>query len=365
MRVLIFSNEYPPRGGGTGVVAQQFANGLSTQLGYKVEVLTSKFKNIERNSDVVVIHEIELVKKLWFYSYSKFDFSSYDLIILNDPISIVTAGMFFNKDLLSKSICMLHGSEPEYTLDDKSLGKILFNVKYFFRKAILGSKVTLAHSKYMKEKICSRSYYSSCRDKIMPFYFGFDDNIFNIDSKPYDYIGKHNLPEQAKILLTVSRLDIGKGYIEMLDLFESVTKCRPDFYWFIAGDGPYFEDFSTLIKEKGLNHRIHLLGKVERQKLSSFYVSADVFLLLSNYKESFGLVYTEAQCCGTATIGRNTYGVVEAIEHGVSGFLVDDNSTTAKIIINEDYNNLRKVDIVNNAKRFSLSEVIRKFESLL
>ena len=52
--------------------------------------------------------------------------------------------------------------------------------------------------------------------------------------------------------------------------------------------------------------------------------AARALLHLINFAEPFGLSVIEAMACGTPVIARNRGSMAELIEHGVTGFLVDD-----------------------------------------
>jgi glycosyltransferase involved in cell wall biosynthesis len=52
--------------------------------------------------------------------------------------------------------------------------------------------------------------------------------------------------------------------------------------------------------------------------------AARALLHLINFDEPFGLSVIEAMACGTPVIARNRGSMAELIEHGVTGFLVDD-----------------------------------------
>ena len=111
-KILIFSHEFPPFGGGAGVVAKHYAKKLSDE-GNEITVLTKQIENIDLN----VKYKIRLVKnlkKIWILAYIKaVDFDEYDQIILNDHSSVYFAGLFFSQNQLSNSVAFLHGSEPE------------------------------------------------------------------------------------------------------------------------------------------------------------------------------------------------------------------------------------------------------------
>ena len=63
------------------------------------------------------------------------------------------------------------------------------------------------------------------------------------------------------------------------------------------------------------------VGGTERTRLLG---SARALLHLVNFDEPFGLSVIEALACGTPVIARNRGSMRELVDHGVTGFLVDD-----------------------------------------
>lgn len=78
----------------------------------------------------------------------------------------------------------------------------------------------------------------------------------------------------------------------------------------------------------GLEDKVRFLGK--QDEIAQVISLADL-LLLPSEKESFGLVALEAMACGVPTIGSQTGGIPELIQHGKTGFLapVGDTQTMA------------------------------------
>ena len=63
------------------------------------------------------------------------------------------------------------------------------------------------------------------------------------------------------------------------------------------------------------------LGGAQRDELMA---GALATMMLGGWPEPFGLVAIESMATGTPVIARRAGGVTETVEHGVSGFLVDD-----------------------------------------
>jgi phosphatidylinositol alpha-1,6-mannosyltransferase len=72
-------------------------------------------------------------------------------------------------------------------------------------------------------------------------------------------------------------------------------------------------------------------GKLPDADLAEIYALSDVFAMPSREQldkcsvEGFGLVFLEANACGKAVVGGRSGGIPDAIEDGVTGFLVNPN----------------------------------------
>jgi glycosyltransferase involved in cell wall biosynthesis len=77
----------------------------------------------------------------------------------------------------------------------------------------------------------------------------------------------------------------------------------------------------------------HLLGRVPFEELRQWYQRADLFALLpidrDNCHEGLGLVYLESAAAGVPAIGVTRSGASEAIVHGETGLLVEQNDPQA------------------------------------
>lgn len=363
MRILIFSHEFPPDIGGAGVVAQQNARALA-EAGNDVTVLTRDRKINLENDLIYTIKRIPTYGKLWFLTYKyAVDFSDYDMIILNDPASIYVAGLFFNKETFDKTIAFLHGSEPELIYQKCSPFQVITFFKFFYTSALTKVKHIVSVSYFMKEKFLNRTKLHFLSSKIVVNYAGIDSKLFNPDQKG-KLKSELSIDQDSQLLISVSRLVRKKGYPEMLNVFEKVLKADNKFYWIVVGSGDYLEDFKEEIKIRKLEGRIFLIGSKKRNELRYYYSNSDVFWLLSNYEESFGLSYIEAQACGIPAIGLNKYGVKEAISVD-TGFLIDSPDDIFEVLVDRKYKNILPESLKCFSDSFNHDRLAKKLLDLI
>ncbi|HEY2704240.1 MAG TPA: glycosyltransferase [Candidatus Dormibacteraeota bacterium] len=84
----------------------------------------------------------------------------------------------------------------------------------------------------------------------------------------------------------------------------------------------------ALVRERGLEGRVRFLGAVPPSRLAELYALAEVCVVPS-HTESFGLVALEAQASGTPVVATAVGGLVEVVENGVTGFLLEGRDPAA------------------------------------
>ncbi|WP_273844447.1 glycosyltransferase family 4 protein [Providencia rettgeri] len=318
MKILIFSHEYPPCLGGAGTIANFLHQNFSSDKDYDITLLTSERTPSDSNNK---IYTSRLSKKFWFFAYIPWLFKNkkkFDIIILNDPAAIYAAGMVFSKKQLKKSICIIHGLEKH--LKSSNFFIKLINFPYFFNLSLKNSKNVVFVSNFIKEKY-EKEYDINPTNGVV-IHGGINKN-FSISK-----VEKFNTLKKTPLkFITVSRIVNGKGYDRMLGIFEILYSMGLSFEWHIVGDGKYTETFKNNINNSIISDRITLLGKVPANNLPHLLSSYDLYILLSELEESFGLSYLEAAACGLIPIGYNSYGVKEAFKYIKVGHLLNSNDT--------------------------------------
>ncbi len=84
------------------------------------------------------------------------------------------------------------------------------------------------------------------------------------------------------------------------------------------------EYFETVVKPL-LNHPlVEFIGEIGQAEKDDFLGGAYALLFPIDWPEPFGLVMIEAMACGTPVIAYRCGSVPEVMEHGVTGFIVND-----------------------------------------
>lgn len=104
-------------------------------------------------------------------------------------------------------------------------------------------------------------------------------------------------------------------------LIREFDACKVNYCLEIAGEGDYVEKLRDFIERNGLEGRISLLGKLEREQISSFWKNKDICLSLSDY-EGRSISMMEAMANGAVPVVTATSGVREEIKDGENGYIV-------------------------------------------
>ena len=133
---------------------------------------------------------------------------------------------------------------------------------------------------------------------------------------------RHSLriPDDAIVVLYLGRLNDEKGVPDLARAFAAEARAESRLHLLIVGPS-----------EVEMRHSLEaLLGDVAGRtrfvdftpEPEAYMAAADIFVLASR-REGFGSSVIEAAACGVPAIGTRIYGLIDAIDDGVSGLLVE------------------------------------------
>ena len=136
------------------------------------------------------------------------------------------------------------------------------------------------------------------------------------------------LPVDAQVIAGVSRLVPRKGFDTAIRAVAQMRHTHPDLVLAIAGTGRDASRLEKLADE--LDAPVTFLGRVDHDDLPLVFGCSDVFTMLCRNRwagleqEGFGIVFVEAAACGVPQVAGNSGGAAEAVEHDVTGIVIDD-----------------------------------------
>ncbi len=133
---------------------------------------------------------------------------------------------------------------------------------------------------------------------------------------------------QGPVVVAVGRLIRRKGQDRLIQAWPAVLERVGDARLLLVGEGTDRQRLERLVEDVGVAHAVRLAGFLDEARLEAAYELADLFALPCREEaggdtEGFGLVYLEAGLRGLAVVAGRTNGVVEAVEDGKTGVLVD------------------------------------------
>jgi len=127
--------------------------------------------------------------------------------------------------------------------------------------------------------------------------------------------------EPRPYILTVSRLQRGKGMSTVLAAFRRIVERMPVLELRIVGDGPERVNLERVARRWKLTGSVNFVGERTDAALIREYRGATIFLLASDY-EALGNVVVEAMACGLPVVSSDCGGPADPIAHGRTGLLV-------------------------------------------
>jgi len=330
MKILFCNYEYPPLGGGGGVINAMLAEHLSSK--HEVTVLTSTglgLSEYEEVNGVRVIRVPVYVRKNQasanlpsmaaymlngirrgkaLLASEKFDIINTHFALPSGPVGHALSRFSGLPNVLS-----VHGGDlydPSKFSSPHRHWFLRLWVKYLLRQADLlvgQSENTIANVE---------KYYDALLDvKCVPLGI----------NRPKDVTASRaelGLEDDDFVLVTVGRLVSRKGLDKLLRILSktSITKLK----LVIIGSGPLEQELKALACKLGLEQSVIFTGFIDEEVKQKLLVAADLYVSSSQH-EGFGLVFLEAMSASLPVVCYNHGGQSDFLEDGATGALLELN----------------------------------------
>jgi len=255
----------------------------------------------------------------------------YDVLVVNDP-----------QPLLSIEYLNRKGSEIYYSHIDTSLAhkdtwKIILSSIKKYEKFVFSNK-EFVNGDLNKNRI---KIFTPAIDPLIL------KQVVVSKTQAKKYLAGYGISEKVPLIVQVSRFDIWKNPLGVIEAFRLVQLEYPEAVLALAGfneakDNPeaerIFKDISSIAKDDPNIFLFFNPSKLKRgHSVAEFTMmiqnAADI-IVQNSIKEGFGLTVTEAMWKGKVVIGGTASGIRRQIKHEKNGFIAKNTQDLAGQIIN-------------------------------
>ena len=335
MRILFCNYEYPPLGGGGGVVMAALARQLARR--HEVTVLTSRAGDLRAEDTDAGVRVLRvpvffrrqlavanfpsmlaylpsgLVRGLALGRAAAFDVINTHFVVPTGPLGQMLAHVRRLPNVLS-----VHGGDlfdPSKRSSPHRHATLRATVRWLLRAAddVVGqSRDTVSHV---------REIYGVDRPVgLIPLGIERPPPIGPVSRAAF------GLAENALVLVTVGRLVARKATTQLIDAV--AASGIPEAHLLIVGDGPDAGAIAQRAAELGISERVHALGQISDAGKYAALAVADAFVSTSQH-EGFGLVFLEAMAFGLPVVCYDRGGQTDFLASGQTGSVVALNDLDA------------------------------------
>jgi phosphatidylinositol alpha-1,6-mannosyltransferase len=327
-RVLLVTNDFPPRPGGI----QAYLEALTTHLAqfgeHELIVYAPRWKRAEQY-DAGAPFEVVRHPGTLMLPVPAVDARMRRLIADRD-IDTVWFGAAAPLGLLGgrarqagvrRVLASTHGHEVGWSM--------LPLARSALRRIGEESDVVTYISRYTRDRIASAFGPRAALEHLPP---GVDVERFHPDPAAREEMRARYLLGERPVIVCVSRLVPRKGQDMLIRAFPAIRSRIDAAALVIVGGGPYLDTLRKLADSAGVADHVVFTEGVGPAELPAHHAMADVFAMPCRTRgagldvEGLGIVYLEASASGVPVVAGRSGGAPEAVQEGRTGLVVDGTS---------------------------------------
>lgn len=327
----LFSFDYPPNDGGISRLCAEIVRAMRRRVA-KVKVLTQTASTDVTQRDG--LYEVRLPN-----TRPTREWQAFRWLRQNPPDGPLVCGTWYPEGLIAMMagirplVILAHGSElmPAAARWRRPLWRAML------RRVCESADLVVANSGYTSKLVLA----GAPKARVAAIPLGVDHLRFSPEGRERarQSFELHN----ELVISSVSRVHAYKGHEVVFEAIAGLPKrIRKDIVYLLAGKGPYEMALRARAEELGIPSNLRWLGFVSDTDLPNVYRASDLFVLCTReavagqHVEGFGLVFLEAQACGTPVVGTRTGGIPDAVCEGEGGWLIaqDDAEELGRILLN-------------------------------
>ena len=328
MKIVIYTFEFLPFNGGIATYCHELARGLSS-LGHSVAVVAPTLKEgtvAVTPYEVVWIPESHsriflMVKGIRVLRDTARKVRP-DVILATEQYALLSVALFGTR-LRASCIPIIHGSEVlRHSYSGTIVRRLVaLRMQRFYRS----SNAIICVSEFTRSLVLRK--FRVREESMFVVHNGMKDEFRPGVDTGCRIRRQWDISRGVRVLLTLARLVPRKGQDTVIRALPRIREEFPDVVYLCAGEGPYKSALAGMAAALGVGEHVLFPGRIEPEDKYSYYAACDLFVMVSRQHgetvEGFGLSFLEAWHASAAVLGGLHGGVVEVIDDGVDGALVD------------------------------------------
>ncbi|WP_243291154.1 glycosyltransferase family 1 protein [Bacillus sp. FJAT-47783] len=354
MKVAIFTDTFYPDVNGVARTLKRFTDHLEKR-GHEYRVFAP-----ESTNDHLFSNNIRRFTSLPFFLYPECRLAlpnmlqikaelirfQPDLIHIATPFNVGLCGLHYAKKLNIPLVGSYHTDFDQYLeyYDLQLFSKLLWKYMHWFHRPF---EKIFVPSHFTMEQLTKHGF-----TNLHIWARGVDCQMFHPYFDKLEIRTKYNLKEKY-ILSYVGRIAPEKDIETLITIANNLPEhVKQNVHWLIVGEGPSLEE----MKQKAPTNST-FTGFLKGEELAKVYATSDLFVFPSP-TETFGNVVLEAMASGTPTIGANSGGVKNIIQHYKTGSLCEMKQANQFIeeIAYLLSNDSKRIEMGHEARSYALSQ---------
>ncbi len=327
MRILFCNFEYPPLGGGGGVINALLAEELANR--HEVTVLTSQGLGLPRRE---VVNGVRVERVPVFFRREQaaanmpsmlaylpmgaahglrlFREQPFDIINTHFALPSGPVGSFLSHRTGTPNVLSVHGGDL-YDPSKASSPHRHALLRVWIRRLLKDADQVVGQSANTIDNV-GRFYTREVEPRLIPL--GIRRPAWApADRKAYGF------SDTDFLMVSVGRLVARKAMDQLVRMLKDLED--PAAHLLLVGSGPQEESLRRLAAELGVEARVHFLGFVSEEEKFGVLQMCDLFVSTSQH-EGFGIVFLEAMASGLPVVCYDHGGQTDFLEDGVTGHLL-------------------------------------------
>jgi glycosyltransferase involved in cell wall biosynthesis len=334
LRILFCNYEYPPLGGGGGVVMAALARELARR--HEVTVLTSRARDLPTEAADGAVRVLRV--PVFFRSQLavanfpsmlaylpmamlrglKFGRGAFDVINTHFAVPTGPVGQVLSALYRVPNVLSIHGGD----LYDPSKKMSPHRHRWLrkpIQKLLLAADAVVGQSQNTVGHV-DQIYGVKRPVRLIPLGIDRPPRIAGASREEF------GVPAGTFVLVTVGRLVPRKDTVQLVRAV-AASNCV-DAHLLVVGDGPDADAIRRAAEELRIADRVHLTGHVSDERKYRALAAADVFASTSQH-EGFGLVFLEAMAYGLPVLCYDHGGQTDFLRTGQTGHVLKLNDFAA------------------------------------